>query len=506
MAIKQQEGFEPSEVFTATAMFFSESVLTTAKSDVFNVVNFFSEAVKKLTDSEGGVVFGSGTEKAAFESYFTVDPGPFPEGWQLTNMVQGISAALAIKKWLSSKRKNPMAQTVYMTGKQWPSEVAPLEIEARGFKSYNSSDIIVKPVGTPNGYYGVSLKKKPTKDSVDPTMINKAFDTVLQDNTIFGKLKTGIVDERIKFFGNVLRDAVAEGHIHLGRLTGGKIRDNKWLFSGHSTDDRTIHNMAKDRAFIDTKGSLKMPEIIGPLKDPKGRNNPGKHNTGNSDDWGKAAPGQSASWNNYGDSALGKSQLSQRNDTMRKYVNSQLGKSNCPLYAAMLKVMNEYADVFGEQLVSVTLRTDILKEIERKLGVKRFGELDIGFALVTGIGKTPKVSTSQQIAKKDKEIKKTLLDISEGKAYDIECVLEGLNHLDKKSSNKQNNYRFVLQEKEEAHVDDDGPAKLIFDLLKNDTPILNMELRFKGGFTSQPQFFGYMTKEFKSVLTTGKCL
>ena len=138
----------------------------------------------------------------------------------------------------------------------------------------------------------------------------------------------------------------------------------------------------------------------------------GGGNNDNPDDWGKAAPGKSATWNNYGDKALGKSELSSRKDTMRKFVNSQLGKSNCPLYAAMLKVMNEYADVFGEQLVSVTLRTDILKEIEKKLGVKRFGELDIGFALVTGIGKTPKVATSQQIAKKDKEIKKTLLDLS----------------------------------------------------------------------------------------------
>ena len=495
MAIKQQEGFEPSEVFTATAMFFSESVLTTAKSDVFNVVNFFPEALKKLTDSEGGVVFGSGNEKPAFESYFTVDPGPFPEGWQLTNMVQGISAALAIKKWLSSKRKNPIAQTVYMTGKQWPSEVAPLEIEARGFKSYNSSDIIVKPVGTPNGYYGVSLKKKPTKDSVDPTMINKAFDTVLQDNNIFGKLKKGIVDERIKFFGNVVRDAVAEGHIHLGKLTGGRIRNNEWLFSGHSTDDRIIHNMAKDRAFIDTKGSLKMPEIIGPIKDPKGRKNPGKHNTDNPDDWGKAAPGQSASWNNYGDSALGKRQLSQRNDTMRKFVNSQLGKSNCPLYAAMLKVMNEYADVFGEQLVSVTLRTDILKEIEKKLGVKRFGELDIGFALVTGIGYGTKLKEKNI---KDKD---SLLTVPKGNAVDIKCVLTGLQHLDE----PKNEYEFKVKKKEEPHVDDDGPAKLIFDLIKNKKPIMNMELRFKGGFTSQPQFFGTMTKEFKKVLK-GECL
>ena len=64
---------------------------------------------------------------------------------------------------------------------------------------------------------------------------------------------------------------------------------------------------------------------------------------------------------------------------------------------------------------------------------------------------------------------------------------------------------FKVKKKEEPHVDDDGPAKLIFDLIKNKKPIMNMELRFKGGVTSQPQFFGTMTKEFKEVLK-GECL
>jgi len=32
-----------------------------------------------------------------------------------------------------------------------------------------------------------------------------------------------------------------------------------------------------------------------------------------------------------------------------------------------------------------------------------------------------------------------------------------------------------------------------------------MELRYKGGFGSQPQFFGTMSKQFKEVLK-GKCV
>ena len=34
---------------------------------------------------------------------------------------------------------------------------------------------------------------------------------------------------------------------------------------------------------------------------------------------------------------------------------------------------------------------------------------------------------------------------------------------------------------------------------------MKMELRFKGGFTSQPQFFGVFSSHFKEVLQ-GKCL
>ena len=54
--------------------------------------------------------------------------------------------------------------------------------------------------------------------------------------------------------------------------------------------------------------------------------------------------------------------------------------------------------------------------------------------------------------------------------------------------------------------DGDGAAKIIFDLERKGKALMKMELRFKGGFTSQPQFFGIMTDEFKSVLTNGKCL
>ena len=527
-----KSGFEPSEIFTATAMFFTKAELNKIqKGDLFEVVEFFKDTETKLTNSEGGVVFGSSQEQTAFESYWEW-PGkgepifsPFPESWQVTNMMQGISAALAIKDWLSGKKKNPMPKTVYMTGKQWPDEVDVFNIDVRGFSSYNSSDIIIKPKGESHCYMGVSLKKKPSAESVDPTMINKAFDTVLCTDTAFDTVKKKIVEVRTNYFGNLVKEAVDEGLLWIRQNTVG--RPAKWLFSGHNSGDRTINNMDKDRAFIDTKGSILMKEILGP-KDftEKDQKEYGENRL--TDLYGLATEKKSdllkilasdpkkriiardipkSNWNFYGDKALNKSTLKQAvaKDSMRRWVNGKLSTDKT-LYDEMLKVMNQNAQLFGEQLISVTLRTGVLDEIKKAPGVQRLGDVDFGFALVTGMGKAPsKLPTALKLDPKlrKKELEKQMASIPSGKAYDIGCVLEGLAHLDTLNKGKKE-YKFVVKEKEEAHVDDDGPAKLIFDLMKNNRAVLAMELRFKGGFTSQPQFFGYMTDDFKGVLA-GEC-
>jgi len=491
-----RKGFEPSEIFAAVAMFYSASQLETIKKDLYSVIDFITESRAMLTNQEGGVVFGSADEQGAFESYFTWQPTqkkPFPEPWQITNMCQGISAALAIKDWLSKDGYGTIAQTVYMTGKQWPREVRVFNIDVRGFASYNSSDIIIKPQGNSNAYMGVSLKKKPTVESVDPTMINKAFDTILGNNRAFQAVKDELVRVRTEYFGGLVKEASGDSlqdHIHIGPS---KFRNAAWLFSGHTSDDRTIHNMDPKRAFIDTKGSMQMKEILGP-KDTTVKN-----------DWGKAHPDYPG-WDNYGDSMLNKSQLASRTDTMRYWVNRKLATDRT-LYDKMLGVMNNNAKLFGEQLLSVTLRTDVLEEIKKRPGVRRLGDVDFGFALVTGIGKpTTSIPTAMKIKDQEKEMQRAILNIPKGKAYEIGCVLRGLAHLDAPSSGT-NEYKFAVKQREEPHVseDDAGAAKLIFNLLKNDTPILAMELRFKGGFTSQPQFQGYMTNKFKDVLD-GECI
>ena len=44
-----------------------------------------------------------------------------------------------------------------------------------------------------------------------------------------------------------------------------------------------------------------------------------------------------------------------------------------------------------------------------------------------------------------------------------------------------------------------------FKISKADVPILNLELRYKGSFTPQPQFQAVITPEFQKILTE-ECL
>ena len=516
-------GFEPTEIFTATSMFFTASELNAAKSDILKLVKLWEDSKDKLSSIE----FGTTQDRDIFSSYYDLDPGQaFPSAAHIQDFARGISAALAIKGWLGGpytpEVKSKEAQTVYMTGKVWPDEVDVLNVPARGFNSYNSSDIIIKPVGMPKGYYGVSLKKKPKTDSPDPTMINKAFDTIFKDppsnlKTSIDAMKADIIGVRQSFFAGLVRDAVTEGLIYLPSSETRK--SDKDVFKGSK---RTEYNMHKDRAWINTKGSLNMPEIIGPkdfTADDKRKYTEarlkGLYGLAAEDkdyylgllDQNKRIVVKSNIWNYYGDNtrALGKGALKSRTDTMRKWVNSKLGGKN-DLYDGIMGVMNNpiYKNLIAETLVSVTMRPDILDEIKKNQNVKDLGEIDFGFALVTGVGDARFTANYQN----------TAISIPRGNATDIKCVIEGLAHMANVQSDKDWEFKITNRPTEESQDDDlvddsddgDGAAKIIFDLERKGKALMKMELRFKGGFTPQPQWFGVMSSHFKNTVLAGDCL
>ena len=112
---------------------------------------------------------------------------------------------------------------------------------------YNASDFIVKTKD--KHYFGCSLKKKPKPNSADPTLINKAFDTILNGSK-FDHIKKDITRIRSEYFAGLVRQAqedeilaIPESEIKLG---------DKELFEA-KTRDKDIF----ERAYINTRGSVK---------------------------------------------------------------------------------------------------------------------------------------------------------------------------------------------------------------------------------------------------------
>ena len=405
------EKLEASEIMTAGALFFPNRVLDNALSSNKNLGDFMLEAKKKV---ETGVEFGSSRD--SFLSMMKTSPE------MLRELVVGISAAKAIKKWVTSTYSiipDSVAEKVFMTGQKWPTEVDKFQVDAFGFTNYNSSDLIYKPKS--DKYFGISLKKKPSPQKPDPTLINKAFDTILQGpgkNGEFDKIKDKLTNVRIKYFAKMVRKAHDTGILYIDNI--GNLPDEE-LFYGKNRD-KTIFA----RPYPNTKGSL----------------------SGGYDN--DKAP-----------------------DAMRSFLNADLAKKDNELFKSLVAEMEKKSDIFADSLINLVLKTNLYSELD----AKNLGNYTFGFALVTGIG----------------EIKQGKPMAYEGKAYDLYTVLDGLSQLKGNKEKYQIKVNMDLKEATNA-------AKTYFTLSKKQTPILNLELRYKGDKTPQPQFLGTISQEFIDIL------
>ena len=405
------EKLEASEIMTAGALFFPNRVLDNALSSNKNLGDFMLEAKKKV---ETGVEFGSSRD--SFLAMMKTSPE------MLKELVVGISAAKAIKKWVTSTYDiipDSVAEKVFMTGQKWPTEVDKFQVDAFGFTNYNSSDLIYKPKS--NKYFGISLKKKPSPQKPDPTLINKAFDTILQGpgkNGEFDKIKDKLTDVRIKYFAKMVRKAHDTGILYIDNIDN--LPDEE-LFYGKNRD-KTIF----PRPYPNIKGSL----------------------SGGYDN--DRAP-----------------------DAMRSFLNADLAKKDNELFKALITELEKKSEIFADALINLVLKTNLYSELD----AKNLGNYTFGFALVTGIG----------------EIKQGKPMAYEGKAYDLYTVLDGLSQLKGNKEKYQIKVNMDLKEATNA-------AKTYFTLSKKQTPILNLELRYKGDKTPQPQFLGTISQEFINIL------
>ena len=421
--------------------------------DMSGLVNFLKEG-KKLADSKK-FVYSEGLKSKALQAFNPTDRD------FLTAAVQGISAARSIRDWVPIRSKEsgtaitrPVCDKVYLTGDKWPKDVQKYEVDAYGFKSYNSSDIIFQwknPKGL--AFYGVSLKKKPSVKDPDPTLINKAFDSVLegegeQEVKELNKIKKEVEDERTKYFARVVREAIKAKYLIIGK---GKLpSDDKELMKIRVYGEVKNLFKAKDKmALINIKGRGTL-DLTNPLK----QTDPNIFQIKSGKEYREFKRGE----------------LMNKKISMRAFVNSKIASQDS-IYNVMVKVMNKYADKFATALLNLVLKTNLYKELD---------ENQFAFALITAAGSIDKDGNPK--------------NLGVIKAKGLYTVLCGLSALNKGPSK----YEMILDE--EANKKSDG-AKVFLILRKGKINILDLQLRYKGGFTGQPQFTGTLTKEFKEILT-----
>jgi hypothetical protein len=154
---------DPNELMTA-------ALCTLTKVPTVNTIEELDaliEQVKKIVKS-GKIIGFTALEVESLEK----DYG---------NLCQAISAAeIIIKEYGGGANK------VFLTGKSWDSAVTKFQITKYGMRDFNASDFIIQKE---NKFLGVSLKKKISATTADPTLINKGFSTMIQGSEFDGVRK-----------------------------------------------------------------------------------------------------------------------------------------------------------------------------------------------------------------------------------------------------------------------------------------------------------------------------
>ena len=461
---------EISEGFAVAACMFTpaklNSVVAQSAQDL-SVLKKFMMEVKKVANSHK-IQYGS--QKSEFIKAY--DP---ENKVSLENFAQGISGAIAIHNWLRlhhNETINPTRWKGYLTGARWPAEVEKLRIDAFGMADYNSSDFLIYTgrQGKDEYYYGVSLKKKGVSTTgakvADPTLINKAFDSILnKEDPQIKKVIGAVKKHKEKYFSEVVREATKSGN-PLAKSKFGNLTNNNeqlWKFNLEEPEK-------KKRSIIDIKGSGKIDLTKKSLK--MGVGQPfslfrGKKGT-----------------------AEGKKPWPMR-DFVNKRIQGYFGGKQ-----SLEKVLQDNAETFANALINLILKEQLYKLLNENETLKN---TYFGFALVTGTGR---------IDKFDKAGQKAIIRAGEYK--ELHTVLCGLSEMNASSKpyviKKVANPKFK-DKVPETDTDDDA-AKVFYDLSKNHVVILNLQIRYKGSFTPQPQFQATLSDDFKAFLhqRVNKCL
>lgn len=429
---------EPSEGFFAGCALCTNQEMDAAVANETSLQNFYDIMYQRYMS---GAVVGAGNVKKDFEKVITLSSSVKKDKFY-SDLVVGISAVKAVRQFLAGSSTtrgisaNSIPNAVYLTGTQWPREVQQFKFAAFGMADYNSSDLILQ---YGNNFVGVSLKKKPKGTAPDPTLINKAFDTVL-NGPQFNAIKTQLQSARQNFFAGVIREA----------LTTGPLVGIAKLPDGSDPRSAPAEKLWSTRIGIMKNGKPTTVPLIN-LKDIGNVSDPALLNT---------------------------SEISRTDATaMRDFVNAKLGKvGNQPnaLYNQFLAIIKQNQQLFADTLINLILKKNLLDTMSE------YTQNNFEFILTTGVGQvTISKSTGMNI------------QVGSGQCIGIDSVGLALAYLRKQPK---------IIDIDEAKTQSSNAAKLFFKVKSGQLELLELELRYKGDFKSQPQFQAFLSPQFKSLL------
>jgi len=156
------------------------------------------------------------------------------------------------------------------------------------------------------------------------------------------------------------------------------------------------------------------------------------------------------------------------------FFNAKLLSENNVFFKTIDTVLTKNKTVFLDAIVKEAFRIE-LKDLLAN---------DFEFFIVTGEGHlTPK----------------GVIKVDPGKYYDFASAIEVLDDLLTKRS------LTIGKTKGKTHAFESGAtsAKLFYTIYANKVPIFNIDMRYKGKFESNPQFFVFPTKQFVEVFKHG---
>ena len=444
--------YEPSEGLYAGLSLLSTPDLNEAKSGGQKFLDLYNTAVNMLKESGDIKEKGNQTRNGLAAALDLTKLTEKKRSEVYDDLAGAVSAVLATRKDVNGS----IPEKVYLTGNKWHKDVEDFKVDAFGMSDYNSSDLIL--YYSPNQYVGISLKKKRKATAPSPTMINNAFSKFIT-GTQFDGLRKQLDKDRKRFFATQIKKAsTGNGPLsNYARITGNKSIE-KLKPETNDADAQTLWDMR----VVTTKTKKVKGKVVNevvPLINLK-------------DEDTILTEGSSAT----------KVADKSADSAFRKMVNNSLvssGNKLNPLYQSFYDAMNDpdVKDTLSDTLLARVLKTKLLNLLD-------WEKNEFGFYVVEGVGSFNETTKNAVI--------------SSASVYDIHTIMCAIAMLAKQKSSIEIDNAKTYKEGSKA-------AKVYFILSKGDTPILDIQLRYKGSFTAMPQFFATMTKEFQALMKEGGC-